>query len=262
MMENNNELKPIKSVIVTTNDLINVLASKISDPYRNTIYIHRTKQLIMFSTITYILDNEEHYIDCDSDLEILKKASMTINRASRITIVPMESPNVLTLDNKDIVGLGGVKLLCFKEIAIEYLKNKLYENIYSDSELLYLCKENPTIPNSVIDTVNVMDILDIHPSEYLSCDDQEYMDLIINSDLKSLYDEYVGSVRRILSEFPKHPKEVLIRNRCVIVNIYTDIRIIRFYEMTEYMKGIEYDKSEDEFSETVDETTYNHRCNK
>ena len=257
-----NNLEKIRSIVITTNGLIGKASEILQKHFNNIIYINKPNILIKYRLLTVTIGNDSITLDLSSTREDIEKVNRVINRADRVSITPINSNTSLEYDRASIHGVQGLNLLCHKELAIEYMKSLVYEILYHDSELLFLCRKNPTINNDVIDTVDILEVLGVSTSPFITDEEVSDITLYISKALQAEYDEYIKSIRSIAREFKKHPKAIKISSRSIIIDIYSDIRIIRFYEMTEYLKDIERAKKEKEgYNSYVEEDYDKTICN-
>lgn len=233
-------LVKIKTIMIATSDLVSKTAKILAGYYRNVIYINKPKLLLKYNTVIVTHNGKEYGLDCSTDIETIAMVNRLIPTADSVVISTIDSTtmgnSVLKYNKEDIHLLNGLNLLCHKELAIEYFKTLLYSIAYSDSELLFLCRKNPTISDKeVIDTINVLELLDVSPSQYISETETDDLTIYLKSVLGEEYNQYVGNIRRVLKEYTKNPKSIVINSRSVIIDIYNDVRIMRFYEATEYL---------------------------
>lgn len=241
-----NNLEKIKSVLITTNGLINNAATILSKYYNNIVYINKPNILIKYRLMIINVGSNVYTLDLNSSMDDIKNINKLINRADKVSITPIDSNKVLEYDRLAIHGVQGLNLLCHKELMIEYMKSLVYDILYHDSELLFLCRRNPTINNDIIDTVDVLEVLGVSTSPFISDEEVSDITLYISRAFSAEYNEYLKNIRSIAREFKKHPKAIKITSRSIVIDIYSDIRIIRFYEMTEYLRELEHSKKEED----------------
>ena len=237
-MESN--LVKIKTIMITTTDLLAKTAKILSSYYKNIIYINKPKLLLKYSSVIVTHNGKEYGLDSSTDVETIAMVNKLIPTADSIVINTINNAtignSILKYNKEDIRLLNGLNLLCHKELSIEYFKTLLYDLAYADSELLFLCRKNPTISDKeVIDTINVLELLDAYPSQYISESEIEDLSIYLRDVLGDEYSHYVGNVRRVLKDYTKNPKSITINSRSIIIDIYTDVRIMRFYEATQYL---------------------------
>lgn len=247
MLDGIENLEKIKSIVITTNDLVNKVANLLSDYYTNIVFINKPRMLMKYQYISVYIDDKEYFIDHGSSKEDVLNMNKIINKADKLVISPEGSNSVLVYTKDDIKAVYGLNLLCHKELSLEYFKTVVYELLYKDTELLYLCRKNPGLSdNDAIDTANILEILDVTPSPYLRSDEIADITSMVSKELKEDYGLYLKNIRSTISGYSKNPKSIKITGRAILIDIYTDIRVVRFYEATEHMRRMDMENNEDE----------------
>ena len=168
---------------------------------------------------------------------------------------------------EEIDALGGIVLLCSEVIAMEYYRKLFYNILYSNDELRRLCSSNPCIkknthitPNDIYQILMMNDfvlpdkLVDQISDKLDTEDDDEretpldvykLLDLnefAINDSLMELisltiarnpiltHNEVVSMVRSIANDYPMSPKQINITRYTVSIDVYDDIRTIRYVE--------------------------------
>lgn len=233
-MEN---LEKVKSIVITTNDLVNKVANILSDYYRNIIFINKLKMLVKYHNISIQIGDKEYFIDYGSSKIDVANMNKLINKADRLSITPENGNATLVYSKEEIKSVYGVNLLCHKELSLEYFKTIVYDMLYRDSELLYLCRKNPGMKDDdAIDMVNVLEILDVTPSHCLSASEIADITAVVRKELKEDYGIYLKNISTAIAGYSKNPKTIKVTGRAILIDIYTDIRVVRFYEATNHMR--------------------------
>lgn len=234
-------LKPINTTILQTMMITNLAKVLEDNKINNCIYLIKTGMIVRYKTLEVVMDSGDKYLFTDMDnndsLVMINKISRTINSIKIITY----TDSVLYLSKMDIHALRGIKLICYTELAIEYYRCIINEILYDNKELLRYCSRNHLLDD---DGMDLLELLDYNKGS-LTEDDVFYISNTIK-ELPGINEIEMLPIRRIANSYKYNPKRISFNKYAITIDIYDDVRVIRFNELNEMLEKTRKDCTDDE----------------
>lgn len=245
--ENMSHLKPLKTVSVTTDTVLEIGRQLKKNDFNNIILLNKPRIVIIYSRLLiHNLDGTNTVLEADTSLEVIEELSGKLNslNITGITIITLQH-RTLYYDADDLKALYGFSLLCHNDLAVEFMKTILFNICYDKPKLLELCARNPLVEGY---SENYLERLNIKTSQCLSEDDVSHMENFIEKVSRINLYSRLKQFRDLDDAYPMSLKAIEVNRVSLRITVYDDIRTIRFLDLnnnsnSEYISSEEAPKS-------------------
>lgn len=201
----------------------------------NMITLNKSRVLILFNKLEIFYNNNTTVINNDLDLDMISDVNILLRKCDSVTITSVNG-RCVHYDKSTLIAVCGLTVGNHYDLSIEYHKSKIFDILYSNSDIDDLFSRNPLSDFGI----DIFRSLDINPSHCLLDDEISLIDTYtkqVGCDVES----YLRLFRVMRNNYKESPIKTIINRNSVTIYIYSDIRSFRFDELR-YLN----EKSEDE----------------